>query len=196
MNPALYDLLQNGVLQASEEFQIARTSCEELVGKMEQAIGNDRWETVAKGRLVGRAIHGWRGNPADQGRRRFRGRGPGVVWVGGGRRGGRNQPPIEPVDDAARAGYNLLLNRTATNTTSATATCAGAAICEEWENPQAFADWTVRVVGDKSIRTCTGCDKIEVQAGMGPGPRSRPALRGHRHRADRAGGGGRCPLRR
>ena len=32
VNPALYDLLQNGVLQASEEFQIARTSCEELVG--------------------------------------------------------------------------------------------------------------------------------------------------------------------
>ena len=167
VNPALYDLLQNGVLQASEEFQIARTSCEELVGKMEEAIGNDRWETVAKG--------GWWGEQSMGGAEILQtkedadsdGVDRGVVWVGGGRRGGRNQPPIEPVEDAARAGYNLLLNRAATNTTSATATCAGAAICEEWENPQAFADWTVRVVGDKSIRTCTGCDKIEVQAGLG-----------------------------
>lgn len=167
VNPALYDLLQNGVLQASEEFQIARTSCEELVGKMEEAIGNERWETVAKG--------GWWGEQSMGGAEILQtkedaesdGVDRGVVWVGGGRRGGRNQAPIEPVEDAARAGYNLLLNRAATNTTSTATSCAGAAICEEWSNPQAFADWAVKVLGDKSIRTCRGCDKIEVQAGMG-----------------------------
>ena len=167
VNPALYDLLQNGVLQASEEFQIARISCEDLVGKMDEAIGSNRWETVARG--------GWWGEQSTGGGEILQtkadadtdGVDRGVVWVGGGRRGGRNQPPIEPVEDAARAGYNLLLNRAANNTTSATATCAGAAICEEWASPQAFADWTVQVVGDKAIRTCNGCDKIQVQAGMG-----------------------------
>ena len=72
VNPALYDLLQNGVLQASEEFQIARTSCEDLVGKMDAAIGNDRWETVAKGgeRLRG----GGRPCRGSEGRHRARSR--------------------------------------------------------------------------------------------------------------------------
>ena len=167
VNPALYDLLQNGVLQASAEFQIARTSCEELVGKMEEAIGNDRWETVAKG--------GWWGEQSAGGAEILQtkvdadshGVDRGVVWVGGSRRGGRNQPPIQPVTDAAKAGYNLLLNRSASNTTSTATTCAAAAICEEWVSPQGFADWIVQVLGDKSIRTCQGCDKIEVQAGLG-----------------------------
>ena len=30
VNPALYDLLQNGILQASEEFHVAQVSCEDL----------------------------------------------------------------------------------------------------------------------------------------------------------------------
>lgn len=169
VNPALYDLLQNGVLQASQEFHIAQVSCEDLVGKMEEAIGNDRWESVAKA--------GWWGEQARGGAEILdtkagadtAGVDRGVVWVGGGRRGGRGQPPIEPVEDAAKAGYNLLLNRPATHTTSASTTCAGAALCEEWDNPQAFADWAVQVLGDKSIRTCAGCDKIAVQPGMGLG---------------------------
>lgn len=167
VNPALYDLLQNGVLQASAEFQIARTSCEELVGKMEEAISNDRWETVAKG--------GWWGEQSTGGAEILQtkvdadshGVDRGVVWVDGSRRGGRNQPPIQPVTDAAKAGYNLLLNRSASNTTSTATNCAAAAICEEWVTPQGFADWIVQVLGDKSIRTCQGCDKIEVQAGLG-----------------------------
>ena len=43
-----------------------------------------------------------------------------VWWVGGGRRAAATSRRLEPVEDAARAGYNLLLNRAATNTTSAT----------------------------------------------------------------------------
>jgi integrating conjugative element protein (TIGR03755 family) len=167
VNPALYDLLQNGVLQASEEFHIARTSCEELVGVMDEAIGNDRWESVAKG--------GWWGTQSNNGgeildtkaRADTDGVDAGVVWVAGARRGGQNQPPIEPIEDAAKAGYNLLLNRAPNDTTSTVSTCDGAPICEEWASPQAFADWTVQVLGDKAIRTCAGCSKIEVQAGMG-----------------------------
>ena len=49
VNPALYDLLQNGVLQASEEFHLAQTSCEEIVGIMDEAIAHNGWESVAKG---------------------------------------------------------------------------------------------------------------------------------------------------
>jgi len=167
VNPALYDLLQNGVLQASEEYHLARVSCEDLVGKMETAIDNDRWETVARG--------GWWGTQSEAGaeiletreRADTDGADSGVVWVGGARRGGRGQAPIEPVEDAAKAGYNLLLNRAPENTGSAAAICAGAAICQEWEAPQDFADWTVQVLGDKAIRTCAGCDKLAVQPGLG-----------------------------
>ena len=77
---------QNGVLQASEEYHLARVSCEDLVGKMETAIDNDRWETVARG--------GWWGTQSEAGaeiletreRADTDGADSGVVWVGGARR--------------------------------------------------------------------------------------------------------------
>lgn len=167
VNPALYDLLQNGILQASEEFHLAQTSCEEIVGVMDEVISNNRWESVSKGgywsgqSTAGAEILTTR-TTADTA-----GIDTGIVWVEGAMRGGRGQPPIEIVESTAMAGYNQLLRRNPANTTSMATTCADAPICEQWDNPQAFADWLIDVVGEKKIRTCEGCDKIDTKAGMG-----------------------------
>ena len=167
VNPALYDLLQNGILQASEEFHLAQTSCEEIVGVMDDVISNNSWESVSKGgywsgqSTAGAEILTTR-TTADTD-----GIDAGVVWVEGAMRGGRGQPPIEIVESTAMAGYNQLLRRNPANTTSMATTCADAPICEQWDNPQAFADWLIDVVGEKKIRTCEGCDKIDTKAGMG-----------------------------
>lgn len=167
VNPALYDLLQNGILQASEEFHLAQTSCEEIVGVMDDVISNNSWESVSKGGFwsgqssAGAEILSTR-TEADRD-----GIDAGVVWVEGAMRGGRGQPPIEIVESTAMAGYNQLLRRNPANTTSMASTCADAPICEQWDNPQAFADWLIDVVGEKKIRTCEGCDKIDTKAGMG-----------------------------
>ena len=167
VNPALYDLLQNGILQASEEFHIAQTSCEDIVGVMDDVISNNGWESVSKGgywsgqSTAGAEILNTRVS-ADTA-----GIDAGVVWVEGAMRGGRGQPPVEIVGDTAKAGYNQLLKRNPGNNTSMISSCADAPICTQWENPQRFADWLIDVVGEKKIRTCEACDKIDAKAGMG-----------------------------
>lgn len=167
LNPALYDLLQNGILQASEEYHLAQTSCEAMVGSMGDVMDNG-WETVAKG--------SWWSKESQTGgaeiletreKSTAEGVDAGVVWVEGALRGGSGQPPIELVGDTARAGYNLLINRNAGNTSSASTTCGGAAICEEWVEPERFAEWMVDVLGEEKIRTCKNCEKVRVQSGKG-----------------------------
>ncbi|MEO0436611.1 MAG: integrating conjugative element protein [Pseudomonadota bacterium] len=167
VNPALYDLLQNGVLQAGEEFHIAQASCEDISDRLGDVISGTAWEDVSRG--------GFWASQSTSGAEIIEtsvtsdaaGRDAGVIWVEGALRGGRGQPPIALVDDTAKAGYNMVLKRNPASTSSTTASCAGAAICEQWGHPQAFSDWMVAVVGEKRVRTCEGCDKVEAKAGMG-----------------------------
>ena len=167
VNPALYDLLQNGVLQASEEFHLAQVSCEDIVGIMDDVITHSGWENVAKGGY-------WAGESASGAEllstrisADIDGINAGVIWVEGAPKGGRGQPPIELVGDTVKAGYNQLLKRNPANTTSMVSSCADAPICEHWPNSQAMADWVIDVVGEQKIRTCEGCDKISAKPGMG-----------------------------
>ena len=167
VNPALYDLLQNGVLQASEEFHLAQVSCEDIVGIMDDVITHSGWENVAKGGY-------WAGESASGAEllstrtsADIDGINAGVIWVEGATKGGRGQPPIELVGDTVKAGYNQLLKRNPANTTSMVSSCADAPICENWPNPQAMATWVIDVVGEQKIRTCEGCDKISAKPGMG-----------------------------
>ena len=166
VNPALYDLLQNGVLQASEEFHLAQVSCEDIVGIMDDVITHSGWENVAKGGY-------WAGESASGAEllstrtsADIEGINAGVIWVEGATKGGRGQPPIELVGDTVKAGYNQLLKRNPANTTSMVSSCADAPICEQWPNPQAMATWVIDVVGEQKIRTCEGCDKISAKPGM------------------------------
>ena len=167
VNPALYDLLQNGVLQASEEFHLAQVSCEDIVGIMDDVITHSGWENVAKGGY-------WAGESASGAEllstrtsADIEGINAGVIWVEGATKGGRGQPPIELVGDTVKAGYNQLLKRNPANTSSMVSSCADAPICEQWPNPQAMAAWVIDVVGEQKIRTCEGCDKISAKPGMG-----------------------------
>ncbi|MEM9257500.1 MAG: integrating conjugative element protein [Pseudomonadota bacterium] len=167
VNPALYDLLQNGILQGSEEFHIAKAECEDIVERMGDVIDGNEWEAAARGGWwSGRSVAGGdildAKDDADSD-----GLDEGVTWAGGAQRGGAAQPPVLVVEDTAKAGFNMLLNRNPTNSTSASTVCAEAYICRRWDNPQAFSDWMVAVVGEKTVRTCEGCDKVETQAGMG-----------------------------
>lgn len=167
VNPALYDLLQNGVLQASEEFHIAQASCEDMVGILDDVITHNGWENVSKG--------GYWSNKSTAGKEILvtrtqadtDGIDAGVVWVEGSTKGGRGQPPIELVGDTVKAGYNQLLRRNPGNNSSMVSSCADAPICEYWQNPQRMADWVIDVVGEQKIRTCEACDKISAKPGMG-----------------------------
>ena len=167
VNPALYDLLQNGILQASEEFHVAQLSCEDMVGIMDDVISNTGWEAVSRGGYWSRQSAAGAELLTTRQSAEVAGIDAGVIWVDGAPRGGRGQVPIEIVGDTAKAGYNQLLKRNPGNNTSMAGDCAGAPVCEQWDDPQAFATWLIDVVGEKTIRTCESCNKIDAKAGMG-----------------------------
>ena len=48
LNPGLYDLLQNGVLEAGQEFRVAKLRCDEIVDDMGDRLAHEGFSAVAK----------------------------------------------------------------------------------------------------------------------------------------------------
>lgn len=165
LNPALYDLLQNGILQASEEFHLGQVSCEGIVEDMKKTNEGEGWDSMAVSRF-------WANSSQEpdqdillvEEEAEEAGMNAGIPWLGGEDRGGLNQEPIQTIRDTTTAGYNLLLNRAANATGGA---CAEAAICTTWATAETAANWTVQVLGEKQVRTCVNCEKTAAKAGMG-----------------------------
>lgn len=111
-NPALYDLLTNGVLQGRLDFDKAKLSCRNMAkqladatlgGQMKQAAMAENWKDLAASNPDAVAVQqAAEEQSGDEGR----------TWVGGEKRGGIGQPPVRVVADTATAGYNLLHGRT------------------------------------------------------------------------------------
>ena len=169
LNPGLYDLLQNGVLEAGQEFRVAKLRCDEIADDMGDRLAHEGWSAVAKadywrrqidvgGRDVVEVVEEADASGADGG----------VPWIGGTAAGGAGQEPIEAVGDVASAGYNLLLGRAAGDDSAVGPTaCGDSDICKAWDDPDRMAAWMRRVVGEIEVRTCDGCRKVSSQAGLG-----------------------------
>lgn len=168
LNPGLYDLLQNGVLEAGQEFRVAKLRCDRLTDRMSETLAHEGWAGIA------RTDH-WRrqmglGGDALAVAEEAEDAGPdaGVPWVAGVAAGGAGQDPIAVGADVAVAGYNQLLSRGVTDATPVSDTaCGGSGICMAWADPAEMTRWLGRVVGEVTIRTCEGCVKVEAKAGMG-----------------------------
>lgn len=113
-NPALYDLLTNGVLQGRLDFDKSKLSCQRmseqladatLGGQMQQAAMAENWRGIAASNPD--AVSAQETAEAQAGD-------AGRTWVGGQKRGGHGQQPIRVVEDTSKAGYNLLHGRTDT----------------------------------------------------------------------------------
>lgn len=111
-NPALYDLLTNGVLQGRLDFDKSKLSCQRMAeqladatvgGRMQQAAMAENWQDIAASNTDAVAAQKTVEREAGDG---------GRTWVGGQKRGGAGQPPVKVVSDTATAGYNLLHGRT------------------------------------------------------------------------------------
>ena len=196
-NPGLYDLLSNGVLQGRADFDSAKLSCENMSERLaDMAMGQglfdraqaESWQDSAQST-----------NDVVSARRQVEQTGGdnGFTWVGGEKRGGRNQPPMRVIEDTARAGYNLLHGRS--NTTSSEPVAGGGGgwgsvstndgnwiggggsgggsgsgggecfggMCTVWGSPTEAAEWTRSVVGEDELQTCDGCEVHQAQAGTG-----------------------------
>ena len=169
LNPGLYDLLQNGVLQASHEFRIAKLRCEEVTDEMGRTLAHEGWAGIAEAQYWReRAALGARDPLETAADAEGAGGEDGVQWVGGDRAGGAGQKEIEVVRDVVAAGYNQVLARRPGDADGVDpAACGDSPICEVWDEPAALADWSRRVLGEVVIRTCDGCEKLRTEAGLG-----------------------------
>ena len=169
LNPGLYDLLQNGVLEAGQEFRVAKLRCDEIADDMGDRLAHEGWSSVAKADYWRRQIDvGGRDVVQVAEEADAAGADGGVPWIGGVPKGGAGQEPIEAVGDVASAGYNLLLGRAAADGSAVgPAACGDSDICKVWNDPDEMAAWVRKAVGEIEVRTCDGCRKVASQAGLG-----------------------------
>ncbi len=169
LNPALYDLLQNGVLQATEEFNVSVASCEDMVAEVMGDSDTDVWRTLANTEFIRLEGSSGSADPLAAQERIQAGEAQdgGITWVGGVRRGGASQPALELIADTVRSGYNMQLNRAPDNSTSMVGECDDAPLCKVFNAPQRHADWAIQVLGERKIRTCKDCTPVENRSGMG-----------------------------
>ena len=176
-NPQLYDLLTNGVLQARVDFDKAKLSCQSMAQKMTDFTYGPAWTQSAKAENYQQVAASETDAVRAEKKVAEDAASKGKTWVGGQRRGGRGQPPIKLVGDTAKAGYNILNQRSATDTGSVSSSACQGELCRVWHTPDAAATWLTRVVGEQTINVAPDNDatgsteqRSGAQAGVGLSP--------------------------
>ena len=170
LNPGLYDLLQNGVLEAGQAFRVAKLRCDEIADDMGDTLAHSGWSGIARADFWRRQVNLGGQDVVEVAAEADGASGAdgGVPWIGGAPAGGAGQAPIEAVGDVSMAGYNLLLGRAAGDVSDVgPAACGASDICQAWDGPEELAAWMRRVVGEVEVRTCDGCRRVTAQAGLG-----------------------------
>lgn len=160
-SPGLYELFQTYQKKAEAEWNIALKSCEEMEAQIKQgADPYAEWLAMAKGEGWKEVSRTTRDAVVAKQRVESGGGTGGLTWIGGTKRGGRNQGAIEVIRDVMQAGYNVTMNRPpaapATTVFPPTTKLAAA-----FASPSVAADWAVSVIGDKQISLC---DEVGCQA--------------------------------
>lgn len=174
-NPGLYDLFQNALLRAQESFSLATKSCERMEYEISEGINPyAEWVTLSRGDSWKRSVGVGQKNIHQAAKAASTATNSGLVWVGGVKRGGSSQPPINILSDVANAGLNILSNRspqTAANLSSS------APLAQHFSGPSEVRGWIVEVLGEVQVSVCDGCTngatsgkglipKIEAEAEM------------------------------
>lgn len=171
-NPALYNLITNGILQARLDFDRSKRTCRAMADQMlDVTSGKMGWNRLAEGEAMMKAVSSGSDAIAAVTQAETEGSNNGVTWVGGQQAGGTAQPPIRVVGDVTRAGYNLMTGRTPTATAAIdTAACSGGLVCTTWSTPQEASNFATRVLGEQQQQTCDSCQKTVTTAGAGLTP--------------------------
>lgn len=154
-NPGLYEMLTNGVMQAGLSFDKAMLNCQNMSKKLADYTMGSKWQQAAVNEEYKDIVASSGGDAvsSDQKLQKTTGK-EGVTWVGGQKRGGKGQPAIQPTRDLAKAGYNMMNNLPVTsNSGVSTSSCNGSA-CQRYKSSEEAAAAVVKVLGDRSIRTC------------------------------------------
>lgn len=176
-NPQLYDLLTNGVLQARVDFDKSQLTCQKMAEKMTDYAYGSAWTQSAKTENYQTIVAGEQDAVRAEKQLQKEAASKGKTWVGGQKRGGSGQPPIKLVGDTTKAGYNILNQRSVTDTGSISPSQCQGAVCQTWTKPEEAAKWMTRVVGEQTINVAPDNDasgsseqKTGAQAGVGLSP--------------------------
>ncbi|WNU99019.1 integrating conjugative element protein [Enterobacter sp. DTU_2021_1002640_1_SI_PRY_ASU_LCPMC_013] len=170
-DPALYNLLSNGVLQARLDFDRSKLTCRAIANRMADTAGGQLgWDQLAEGMALKKAVASTDAVSAIEEAESSKGN-EGVPWVGGNNAGGTGQAPVRVVADVTRAGYNLVNGRSIDDTSSIdSGSCGDRLTCQTWSSPQAAVTWATRVLGEQEQRTCESCTKTQTTPGVGLTP--------------------------
>ncbi|EOF5101232.1 integrating conjugative element protein [Salmonella enterica] len=176
-NPQLYDLLTNGVLQARVDFDKSQLTCQKMAEKMTDYAYGSAWTQSAKTENYQTIVAGEQDAVRAEKQLQKEAASKGKTWVGGQKRGGSGQPPIKLVGDTTKAGYNILNQRSVTDTGSISPSQCQGAVCQTWTKPEEAAKWMTRMVGEQTINVAPDNDasgsseqKTGAQAGVGLSP--------------------------
>ncbi|TJH23118.1 integrating conjugative element protein [Escherichia coli] len=154
-NPGLYDMLTNGVLQANVAFDKAQLNCQNMAKRMMEFTDSNKWTQAAMLEEYKKIVNTGDGDAikGDEAGRQVTGE-EGQRWIGGQQRGGAGQSAIRPTHDLTAAGFNMMNSLPSTSTSSVSpGNCNGSA-CMKYRNAEEAARAVVKVLGDKSMRTC------------------------------------------
>lgn len=156
-NPGLYEMLTNGVLQANVAFDKAQLGCQNMAKRMLDFSDSNKWTQAAmmeEARSIVNTGGGDAVSTMQKVEKETTGK-EGVTWIDGKKRGGQGQKAIQPVRDFAQAGFNALNGLPATSAAPVTGSQCNGAACQRFSNSEEAAQTVVRILGDKSVRTCT-----------------------------------------
>lgn len=171
-NPALYNLITNGILQARLDFDRSKGTCRAMADKMADLAGEQMgWSKLAEGQAMGKTLNTNTDAVSALDQVEKTGGNEGVTWVGGEHAGGSSQAPIRVVSDVTKAGYNLLTSRAVDDSSSISEeSCNNGMVCNTWSSPEEATTFATRVLGEQQLQTCEGCPKTVTAAGVGLSP--------------------------
>lgn len=180
LNPGLYDIFQNALLEAKARVNISVASCQQLEAAMADENRNAFEEWVRVGRWAAFQEKGGaeprKVAKVNEDVKEDNGR-SGIPWVctdGGEKAGGEGQRAIRPIRDAVTTGVNLILGRQGSgmpndlcaNTPIRGDTPGAQRLANLWDRPEDMATFAAQVVGDTTVYTYDGGNK-EYQPGTG-----------------------------
>ncbi|MGX9309630.1 integrating conjugative element protein [Pantoea ananatis] len=154
-NPGLYEMLTNGVLQAGLNFDKAQLNCQNMSKKLADYTLGSKWQQAAVSEEYKDIVASSGGDAVSSDQKLQKATGEeGVTWVGGQKRGGKGQPAIQPTRDLAKAGYNMMNSLPVTSNSSVGSSSCSGTVCQRYKSSDEAAAAVVKVLGDRSIRTC------------------------------------------
>lgn len=161
--PGVYDFLMKGLVDAKASYQIAIKSCQDMRNDVKNSRDPvDGWIRVSKTSNWDTAVATGE-NPTHVVDSNGDG---GVVMAGGVKKGGLHQDPIRAVADTVEAGYYHMTNGLTPDPTMDPIQ-GDRNITRVFPNAAAASKWTASVVGEREIRTCETCVKLQTKVGQG-----------------------------